>query len=186
MNKTISIIIPCFNESACLQLFFNELQTVCNNYSIYNYEFIFVNDGSSDASSELLNRLASSDNRVTVLEFSRNFGKEAALTAGFQVSNGDMVIPIDADLQHPPHIIFDLIDRYNKGDVDVVIALRTSRETESWLYKKATTFFYHIENIISDCDMPRDAGDFRLMSREVVEALCALPEKRRFMKGLYA
>lgn len=186
MNKTISIIIPCFNESACLQLFFNELQTVCNNYSIYNYEFIFVNDGSSDASSELLNRLASSDNRVTVLEFSRNFGKEAALTAGFQVSNGDMVIPIDADLQHPPHIIFDLIDRYNKGDVDVVIALRNSRETESWLYKKATTFFYHIENIISDCDMPRDAGDFRLMSREVVEALCALPEKRRFMKGLYA
>lgn len=141
MNKTISIIIPCFNESACLQLFFNELQTVCNNYSIYNYEFIFVNDGSSDASSELLNRLASSDNRVTVLEFSRNFGKEAALTAGFQVSNGDMVIPIDADLQHPPHIIFDLIDRYNKGDVDVVIALRNSREQKAGYTKKRQHFF---------------------------------------------
>lgn len=129
---------------------------------------------------------AAKDARVVVVEFARNFGKEAAITAGLRESKGDLVVPIDADLQHPPAVIFDLVQRYREGGVDVVVAKRASRSTESALYKHLTALFYRLENAIGDCTMPRDAGDFRLMNRRVVDALCALPEKRRFMKGLYA
>lgn len=183
--KTLSIVVPCYNESTCIRNFYVAVCEVCNQYLQYNYEFIFVNDGSSDSTQYELEML-SSDSRVKIIEFSRNFGKEAALTAGLRASTGDMVVPIDSDLQHPPSVIFELVERFKKGDVDVVIAKRRSRNTESLVYKTCTKLFYDVQSLISECDMPRDAGDFRLMSREVTDVLCSLPENRRFMKGLYA
>ena len=182
----MSFVIPCLNEEEGLKRFYDVLALECSKHPQLAYEFVFVNDGSKDnTQSELLN-LAIEDSRIVIVEFSRNFGKEAALSAGLKVSRGDVVVPIDADLQHPPEVVFQLWKRFCQKDVDVVIAKRHSRRGESFLYRCATKEFYKIESFISECPIPRDAGDFRLMSRRVVDALCALPEKRRFMKGLYA
>lgn len=182
----MSFVIPCFNEEEGLKEFYNVLAKECSIHSELEYEYVFVNDGSIDnTQSELLN-LAIEDSRIVVVELSRNFGKESALSAGLRESKGDVVVPIDADLQHPPEVVFRLWNRFLRKDVDVVIAKRQSRQGESFLYKLATKEFYKIEDFMSECPIPRDAGDFRLMSRRVVDTLCALPEKRRFMKGLYA
>lgn len=182
----LSIVIPCFNEGQCLGDFYNVLSSVCTAHPEYSCEFIFVDDGSKDNTAEIISHFAGKDPRVVLLEFSRNFGKEAALTAGLRASRGRMVVPIDADLQHPPQVIFELVDRYVQGDVDVVIAKRKSRNTDARWYQVAVKLFYDIQSKLTDCEIPRDAGDFRLMSKEVVQVLNALPENRRYMKGLFA
>ena len=184
--RLISVVVPCYNESSCINQFYDVITEVFAKYQDYQYELIFVNDGSKDNTADLLWDLKKQDGHVKIVDFSRNFGKEAALTAGLRASAGDVVVPIDADLQHPPEVIFALLERYLEGDVDVVVALRKSRDIESWLYKKLTRCFYKIENAISECEMMPDAGDFRLMSREVADVLSNMPESRRFMKGLYA
>lgn len=185
-KQLLSVVIPCYNEADGLAEFYAVLNSECADHPDLDYEFIFINDGSSDGTQQVLEGLAISDPRVVVVEFSRNFGKEAALSAGLAQTRGDLVVPIDADLQHPPKVIFELVERFEQGDADVVIARRNSRHGESALYRFCTGLFYKIEDAVSDCHMPRDAGDFRLMSRRVVQALNNLPEKRRFMKGLYA
>lgn len=182
----ISIVIPCYNEEACIHDFYKTLVCECNKHKEFKFEFIFVNDGSHDNTQRYLEDILENDNRVIIIEFSRNFGKESAISAGLDASNGDVVIPIDADLQHPPSVIFDLVQCYLQGNVDVVIAQRRSRAEESKIYRLCTGLFYKIEDTVSECHMPHNAGDFRLISRKVVDALCSLPEKRRFMKGLYA
>lgn len=182
----LSIVIPCFNEGLCLGEFYNVLSSVCTAHPEYSCEFIFVDDGSKDNTAEIISHFAEKDPRVVLLEFSRNFGKEAALTAGLRASRGRMVVPIDADLQHPPQVIFELVDRYEQGDVDVVIAKRKSRDTDARWYQVAVKLFYDIQSKLTDCEIPRDAGDFRLISNEVVQVLNALPENRRYMKGLFA
>ena len=179
-------MVPCFNEEANVSNFYEALTAEFDRHRDVDCELVFVNDGSSDSTQSVLESLVWMDDRVTVVEFSRNFGKEAALTAGLRESRGDVVAPMDADLQHPPAVLFELWERYKAGDVDVVIAKRRSRHWESKIYQICTRWFYRIESTISDCEMPRDAGDFRLMARKVVDALDNLPEKRRFMKGLYA
>lgn len=182
----MSFVIPCFNEEDGVTQFYEALAKECLRHPELEYEYVFVNDGSTDNTQiELLN-LANEDSRIVVVELSRNFGKESALSAGLKESRGDVVVPIDSDLQHPPGVVFQLWNRFCQKDVDVVIAKRRSRRGESFLYRWATKEFYKIEDLMSECPIPRDAGDFRLMSRRVVDALCALPEKRRFMKGLYA
>jgi glycosyltransferase involved in cell wall biosynthesis len=148
-------------------------------------EIVYVNDGSEDATLEVMRRLASSDGRVAIVDLSRNFGKEIALTAGLDHARGDAVVAIDADLQDPPELIPELVRRWREG-YDVVYAKRTARDGESGLKKLTAFVFYRLIQRISHVRIPQDTGDFRLLSRRAIEALGKLREQHRFMKGLFA
>lgn len=178
-------MVPCFNEADNLNAFFDRLNSALLKLQIYRHEIICIDDGSTDNTMEILLRHAAHDPRITILELSRNFGKEAALTAGIDIAAGDAVIPIDADLQHPPELIIDMTKEWENGS-DIVLARRTSRDTDHFLQRWITQWFYRLHNHISECAIPRDVGDFRLMDKCVIEALRRLPERRRFMKGLFA
>lgn len=180
----LSLVVPCFNEDANLLAFYQAVTQVLVSH-VSDYEIIFVNDGSSDASLDRLIELARDDAHVRVLDLSRNFGKEAALTAGLDVATGDAVIPIDADLQHPPALIPELISHWQQG-FDVVLARRRSRKTDNPLQRFFAHAFYRVHNLLSDTPIPEDVGDFRLMDRRVLESIRCLPESRRFMKGIFA
>lgn len=149
------------------------------------WEMVCVNDGSTDDTLLQLIALHQQDPRIQVIDLSRNFGKEAALTAGLDAAQGDAAIPLDADLQDPPELIPELLAQWHDG-YDVVNAVRLSREGESWLKRASAHFFYRTINRMSAVDIPADTGDFRLLSRPVLDALQSLPERRRFMKGLFA
>ncbi|HUX19001.1 MAG TPA: glycosyltransferase family 2 protein [Acidithiobacillus sp.] len=181
---TVSIIIPCHNESGNLETLYARVCAVMNEAG-EPWEMICVNDGSGDDTLLQLIALHHQDRRVRVIDLSRNFGKEAALTAGLDAAQGEAAIPLDADLQDPPELIPELLARWREG-FDVVNAVRLSREGESWLKRASAHVFYRIINRMSDVEIPPDTGDFRLLSRPVLEALQALPERRRFMKGLFA
>lgn len=183
--RCISLIVPCFNEECGLDAFFDRLEFILGKLDAYSYEIICIDDGSSDNTLDALCKHAKRNPHITVLELSRNFGKEAALTAGIDASTGDAVIPIDADLQHPPEIIIEMVKHWEQGS-DVVLARRSSRKTDHFFQQLVTHCFYRLHNRISDCEIPRDVGDYRLMDRKVVDALKSLPERRRFMKGLFA
>jgi glycosyltransferase involved in cell wall biosynthesis len=150
-----------------------------------SYEIIFVNDGSTDDTLNVLLKAKSKNSQIRILNLSRNFGKEAALTAGLEHAMGEVVIPIDADLQHPPEIIIEFIKKWEDG-FDVVVGKRTVRTGEGVIKKLTAKYFYKFHNQISDVEIPYNVGDFRLMSRKVIEALKRLPENQRFMKGLFA
>ncbi len=150
-----------------------------------SWEMICVNDGSTDDTLLQLIALHQQDSRILVIDLSRNFGKEAALTAGLDAAQGDAAIPLDADLQDPPEVIPELLARWHEG-YDVVNAVRLSRDGESWIKRASAHFFYRVINRMSEVDIPADTGDFRLLSRPVLDALQTLPERRRFMKGLFA
>ncbi|CAH2792328.1 MAG: Bactoprenol glucosyl transferase [uncultured Caballeronia sp.] len=150
-----------------------------------DYEVVFVNDGSRDDTLNLLIGIARDHERVRVVDLSRNFGKEAAMTAGIDEARGDVVVPFDADLQDPPEVIPRLVAMWREG-FDVVIARRVDRSSDTYLKRKSASLFYKFHNTISDIDLPENAGDFRLMTRDVVNALQRLTERRRFMKGLFA
>jgi polyisoprenyl-phosphate glycosyltransferase len=149
------------------------------------FEIVCVDDGSQDRTTEYLRRLTEKDSRFVVVELTRNFGKEAALTAGLDVAKGDAVIPMDADLQDPPALIAEMITCWLTGN-EVVLARRKNRRTDSFLKRKTAKMFYRLHNRLSSVQIPQDVGDFRLMDRKVVEALKQLPEQQRFMKGLFA
>ena len=183
--RCLSIIVPCFNEGDGLDAFFNRLESTLRKLQEYDYEIICIDDGSRDNTLEVLCRHATRNPRIVVLELSRNFGKEAALTAGIDTARGDAVIPLDADLQHPPELIVEMVRQWESGS-DVVLARRKSRETDHPVQRLVTQWFYRLHNRISECAIPRDVGDFRLMDKRVIEALKRLPERRRFMKGLFA
>lgn len=189
MNKAqntflISIVAPIFNEEDVINAFYDDLSVVLNQLP-YNFEIIFVDDGSNDRSVQRLHRLREQDERIGLIELSRNFGKEIALTAGLDHASGDAVIIIDADLQDPPTLISDMITEWQNG-YDVVFAQRTSRQGESWLKKLTAHHFYRLIKRVSHVDIPEDTGDFRLLSRRAVDALGKLREHHRFMKGLFA
>ena len=181
---TVSIIIPCHNESGNLETLYARVCAVMDEAG-EPWEMICVNDGSGDDTLLQLIALHHQDRRVRVIDLSRNFGKEAALTAGLDAAQGEAAIPLDADLQDPPELIPELLARWREG-FDVVNAVRLSREGESWLKRASAHVFYRIINRMSDVEIPPDTGDFRLLSRPVLDALQALPERRRFMKGLFA
>ncbi|HEX2585407.1 MAG TPA: glycosyltransferase family 2 protein, partial [Steroidobacteraceae bacterium] len=149
-----------------------------------DYELLFVNDGSTDNTLSVLDSLRASDEHVSVVDLSRNFGKEIATTAGLDIANGDAIIVIDADLQDPPELIPAMIEEWRNG-FDVVYATRTERRGESWLKKKTASSFYGLMRRMSQVQLPRDTGDFRLLSRRAVLALRQLREHHRFMKGLF-
>ena len=184
-RKLISIIVPFFNEGEVVATFYEQITKVADAIPDVQFEFVCVNDGSRDDTLEKLTQLVVRDARVRVIDLSRNFGKEAALTAGLDEARGDAVIPMDADLQDPPELIPALISHWRRG-YEVVLAKRSDRQSDSFLKKKTAELFYRVHNKISDTVIPDNVGDFRLIDRAVVAALHTLPERRRFMKGLFA
>ena len=184
MQPLLSVVIPVFNEAPVLEACYQRLVAATGSLSM-RLEFVFVDDGSSDGSVQLLTDLRSRDARIALVELSRNFGKEVALTAGLDHAAGDAVIIIDADLQDPPELIPDFVAAWQEG-YDVVYGQRASRAGESWLKLKTASWFYRVMNALSDVPIPNDTGDFRLLSRRAVGALGELREKHRYMKGLYA
>jgi glycosyltransferase involved in cell wall biosynthesis len=183
-QPVISIVCPAYNESLVIDTFLEKLIPVLDK-SKESYEVIFINDGSKDDTLSILKAAKVHHPQIRIINLSRNFGKEAALTAGIDVAKGEVVIPIDADLQHPPELILDFLKKWKEG-YDVVAGKRLSRTGEHPLKKLSAKLFYDIHNKISDIEIPADIGDFRLMSRKVVEALKLLPENQRFMKGIFA
>ena len=180
----ISIVIPAYNEQEVLPAFHARLTTALAQLS-YSIEIVYINDGSTDGTLLILEDLYAKDAHVALVDLSRNFGKEIALTAGLHKAQGDAVIVIDADLQDPPEVIPQLIKEWENG-FDVVYARRSQRKGESWLKKTSAASFYRIIQRLSKVSIPEDTGDFRLLSRRAVEALNTLPEQHRFMKGLFA
>lgn len=184
VRRTLSLIIPMHNEAPVLASLFERLDAVISDLGVAA-EIICIDDGSRDATLELLRARALADPRIRVIALSRNFGKEAALTAGIDVATGDMVVPIDADLQDPPELIGEFVGLWEQG-YDVVYGVRADRRSDSWLKQVTAWVFYGVFNSMSASPIPPSTGDFRLMDRQVVEALKRLPERNRFMKGLFA
>jgi len=181
----ISIVVPFHNERDTVNLFFAEVRAVLAPLQALRFEIVCINDGSRDGTLDELLAAAAQDARIRVLDLTRNFGKEAALTAGLDEARGDAVIVIDADLQDPPELIPDLIRCWQDG-APVVLAHRANRSTDSLAKRVTANLFYRVHNALSNVKIPPNVGDFRLMDRQVVEALGRLPERRRFMKGLFA
>jgi glycosyltransferase involved in cell wall biosynthesis len=179
----ISIVVPVYNEQEVLPEFHRRLTAVLAELPI-DSEIIYINDGSEDNTYSLLAELHTNDQQVSLIDLSRNFGKEIAMTAGLHKASGDAVIVIDADLQDPPELIPLFIDEWQKG-YDVVYAKRSRRGGESLLKKSTAYLFYRVMQRLSRVRLPEDTGDYRLLSRRAVEALNSLPEHHRFMKGLF-
>ena len=183
-KPVLSIVVPMHNEQANLDHLFQRLADVLDRLNL-SYEIICIDDGSRDRTLPLLVKHHFTDSRIKVISFSRNFGKEIALTAGIDYASGDAVIPIDADLQDPPELIEALIGKWREG-FDVVYATRRSRLGESWMKRLTAGGFYRVIDKIGSVTIPRDTGDFRLLDRRVVDVLKQLPERTRFMKGLFS
>jgi polyisoprenyl-phosphate glycosyltransferase len=180
----LSIVVPCYNEEAVLPIFHARLQAALAPLA-GDWEVIYVNDGSSDGTLGLLAALKLSDPAVGFASLSRNFGKEAAMSAGLRLAGGRAVVMIDADLQDPPELIPEMVRAWQQG-ADVINMRRRSRQGETWFKKASAHAFYRVINWMSETPIPEDVGDFRLLSRRSVEALNLLPERNRFMKGLFA
>jgi glycosyltransferase involved in cell wall biosynthesis len=181
---TLSIVVPCYNEAAGIEAFWHRLMKVITALDL-TWEAVFINDGSSDATLEAISRLVASTGAVQIIDFSRNFGKEAAITAGLDHARGAAVVVIDADLQHPPEIIPEMVRLWRQG-TEVVLCKRESRESDSPLRAFLSGLFYKLSSRLFEVKIPRDVGDFRLLDRVVVDALSHLRENQRFMKGLFA
>jgi glycosyltransferase involved in cell wall biosynthesis len=184
VRPTFSIVVPVFEEADGIEQFHARLVPVMTELA-ESWEAVYVNDGSRDGSLRVLERLRQADRRIALVNLSRNFGKEAATTAGLDHALGEAVVIIDADLQDPPEVIPALVDGWRRG-ADVVYAQRRIRDGETWLKKLSARLFYRLMHGIGEVEMPRNAGDFRLLSRRAVDALRQLRERHRFMKGLFA
>jgi glycosyltransferase involved in cell wall biosynthesis len=183
-GKRLSIVAPMHDEAEVLDAFFERVGAATAGLGV-DVEIICVDDGSRDATLAGLALRAAHDRRVKVIALARNFGKEAALTAGIDAASGDMVAPIDADLQDPPELIAEFVRRWEEG-YDVVYGARADRSSDTAIKRSTARIFYNVFNRLADLAIPESAGDFRLMDRQVVEALKLLPERNRFMKGLFA
>ncbi|MBR4828745.1 MAG: glycosyltransferase [Muribaculaceae bacterium] len=183
--KKISILIPCFNEEKSLPFLYPELVKLMDGNSQYEWELMFVNDGSRDGTLEVLQQLRQKDQRVNYVDLSRNFGKENAMLAGFDYVTGNCMVIIDADLQHPPTLIPEMIKLWEQG-YDDVYAKRKSRGKESWLRKRLSLEFYKILQRSSRFEVLKNVGDFRLLDRCCINALKQLRESERYTKGMYS
>ena len=184
-NAVVSLVVPFYNEGTAVAVFFEAVDSTLADIPGITFEIICVDDGSKDDTLRRLLEAAQSDSRIKVIELSRNFGKEAALTAGLDAATGDAVIPMDADLQDPPELIVQMIEKWRQG-ADVVLARRIDRRSDSLAKRSTASLFYKIHNRMSHVEIPANVGDFRLMNRASVEALKLLPERQRFMKGIFA
>ncbi len=178
----LSVVVPAYNEEEALPEFHKRISAVLESMAI-DAEIVYVNDGSTDHTLAVMQQIRSSDPRVAIVDLSRNFGKEIALTAGLDHASGDAVVLIDADLQHPPELIPELVKHWKEG-YDVVYVKRISRIEENAIKKVTTFVFYRLIQMVSRVNIPEDAGDYRLLSRRALDSLKQLREQHRFMKGL--
>lgn len=185
MSELISVIVPCYNEQEVLQLFYNEITRVAGEMPRYDFEFIFINDGSKDGTLNIMKGLAEQDDRVKYISFSRNFGKEAAIYAGFENSKGDYVCMMDADLQDPPRLLPELLHAVKEEGYDSAATRRVTRKGEPPIRSFFARMFYRIMNHISQTEIVDGARDYRLMTRQFVNSLLNLKEYNRFSKGLF-
>jgi len=181
----ISLVVPCFNEETALPFFYEEAARVADLLSDYNFEFIFVDDGSKDKTLEVIKNLADNDVRVKYLSFSRNFGKESAIYAGLGHIKGNYAAVLDADLQDPPGLLPEMLDIIKSGEYDCVALRRVTRKGEPFVRSLFSKMFYKLINAVSDTEIADGARDFRLMPRALVEAILQMPEYNRFTKGIY-
>jgi polyisoprenyl-phosphate glycosyltransferase len=179
----ISIVVPCYNESESIREFHHVISGVLEGK--YNYEIILVNDGSKDQTLSIIRELSRTDNHVKYISFSRNFGHQNAVKAGLDHASGDAVISLDADLQHPPRMIPQLIEKWQEG-YEVVYTIREEHESIGWLKKNTSKLFYRISNSLSETKIEPGAADFRLLDRKVVDALKLMPENSLFLRGIIA
>lgn len=184
MHSKISLIVPFYNEEASVDSFFSKVIPILVSTN-RQYEIVCVNDGSKDDTLQKLIDQKSLCPQIVIVDFSRNFGKEAALAAGLDFATGDCVIPIDCDLQDPPELIIDMLKKWDDG-FDVVLARRCNRSTDGIIKRGTSSCFYKISKFIMSIDMPENVGDFRLLDRKVVDELKKFTERTRFMKGLFA
>ena len=184
MKKLISILIPCYNEAQSLPILIPKLEDIANNLKHYDWEFLCVNDGSKDNTLEVLRELRKEYNRVNYIDLSRNYGKENAMLAGFDYVKGDCMVIMDADLQHPPHVIIQMLEKWEEGNDDVY-ATRLSRGKESWLRKKLSLLYYRILQRSTRLEVLPNVGDFRLLDRRCINALKQMRENNRYTKGMY-
>lgn len=182
--KKVTILVPCYNEEAALPAFYGELCRTVAGCPGYDWEFLFVNDGSFDGTLALVKTFRETDNRVCYVDLSRNFGKEAAMLAGFDHATGDCAIVLDADLQHPPALIPEMLAAWEEG-YDDVYAKRRVRGRESWLRKRMTRAYYRLLQHTTRIEILPDVGDFRLLDRRCIETLRRLRESERYTKGMY-
>lgn len=183
--KKVSLLIPAYNEEDSLGLLYNELNKVIDTIPGYEFEILFVNDGSNDNSLDILRNLQKRDSRINYISFSRNFGKETAMAAGFDYVSGDAVVIMDADLQDPPQLIKEMIMYWEEG-YDDIYAKRRSREGETWFKKFTSSAFYRLLQRMTKIPIQEDTGDFRLLDRRAIESLKKLREKQRYTKGMFS
>lgn len=182
----LSIVVPCFNEEACLELLHRRLTDAARGVVGEDYEIVLINDGSRDGSWPLMRRLAAADPRLVCLDLSRNHGHQLALTAGLDLARGDLILIVDADLQDPPELLGPMLKTMRTEGADVVYGVRRTRAGET-RFKKATAHaFYRLLANATEIDIPVDAGDFRLMTRRALDVLLAMPEQARFVRGMVA
>lgn len=186
-NKVIDIIVPCYNESKTLNLFRTEVQRAVSEIEGYDFKYIFIDDGSQDSTLDIIKSFAADDEQnVRYISFSRNFGKEAAMYAGLKASTGDYAVIMDADLQHPPQLISEMVGKIEMTGADSCAARRVSRKGEPKIRSFLARSFYKIMNKFSDIEIVDGVVDFRLMSRQMVKAILSMPERQRFSKGIFA
>ena len=184
-NVDLSLVIPCYNEEESIPIFLSEVIPILDDL-IISYELLFINDGSQDQTLDVLKECKLEIPTIRILNFSRNFGKESALTAGIDFAGGRAVIPIDVDLQDPPYLIAKMVKIWQETEVDVVLAKRVDRSKDSFLKRWSANIFYRFNNKISDNKIPENVGDFRLISRRCIEAIKSVGESQRFMKGIFS
>lgn len=184
--EKISIIVPCYNEEEAMPLFYDEICKTASTFDKVDFEFIFVNDGSRDRTLEVARDLAKKDKRVRYISFSRNFGKEAAMLAGLEYSQGDYVAIMDADLQDPPSMLHDMYDGIKNEGYDCVATRRVNRKGEPPIRSFFAKCYYKLINKISDTEIVDGARDYRLMSRQMVDSILSLKEYNRFSKGIFS
>lgn len=183
--KKLSIVIPMYYEEEVAEECYNRVVNVCRKIENYEYEILFVNDGSKDKTLEILENIANNDKNVKVISFARNFGHQPAVTAGLKYVTGDAIVIIDADLQDPPELIPEMLKLWEQG-YEVIYGKRKKREGESKFKLLTASMFYKTLNALSDVEIPKDTGDFRLVDRKVVDVVNSMPEHNKFLRGLFS
>ena len=183
--KKISVVIPMYYEEEVAEECYKRVKSVLNSLENYDHEIVFINDGSKDKTLEILEQIANKDEKIKVVSFSRNFGHQCAVTAGIKYVTGDAIVIIDADLQDPPELIPDMLKYWEDG-YEVIYGKRKSREGESKFKLLTAKLFYKTLNSLSDVEIPKDTGDFRLVDRKVIDVINSLPEHNKFLRGLFS
>ena len=186
MKKLISIVVPMYNEESTLEILYEKLNNVIWTMPEYSFEYVFVNDGSKDATLVLLKMLAEKDENVRFISFSRNFGKEAALLAGLQAAKGDMVVTMDADMQDPPELLPEMVAYVESGEYDNAATRRVTRKGEPVIRSFFARMFYKLMSHMTDINIVDGARDYRVMNRQMVDSILSLQEYNRFSKGIFA